>query len=692
MNPGLIGEGSSTTTRTPEAPILVVDDQADQRLSVISVLEALGQPIVEAESGEAALRAVMTRSFAVILMDIQMPDMDGYETASLIRMREEHTPIVFVTARAPDELEIPVAYEGGAFDFIHAPFASEVLRAKVSIFVELFLKSRALERSAGQFRDSEARIRAVLDNVADGIVTVSDAGVIESFNRAASDLFGYREQEAIGQPFALMVGPKAVGRRMDGSTFPMEVDMSDVEVGAGTIHIGCLRDISERQTYTEALEHQALHDALTGLPNRVLFADRVTHALQTAMRTGESLALLIMDLDGFKEVNDTLGHQHGDALLKLVTERLVGCLRDGDTVARLGGDEFGVLAGGDIDLAGAATVVWEIQQALEAPFLVSGRMLDVRASIGITLAPTHGDHIDDLLRRADLAMYEAKRSGAGYALFSSGQEEIPARRLALLGDLRNCIERDQLVLHYQPKVDLATLETVGVEALIRWNHPSGRLVMPEDFVPEVERGEMTIPMTDWVLKEAIRQLGNWRDEGYDLTMAVNLGARCLGEGTTLAETIERLMSRWAIPRDRLIFELTESALIDPAVPGLMPRLKSMDERLSIDNFGTGHSSLVDLQRLPVVEIKVDRSFVTTMSTAEDDAAIVRSIIELARNLGLNVAAEGVEDEATMNLLLQYGCDAAQGNHFSRPLPGDDIVPWLEKSSYGSRRIAVAEKA
>jgi diguanylate cyclase (GGDEF)-like protein len=465
----------------------------------------------------------------------------------------------------------------------------------------------------------------------------------------------------------------------------MELDLSDVDLASGTIHIACMRDISERQTYTDALQHQALHDSLTGLPNRVLFADRVTLAIRSAARNGLSVAVLLMDLDEFKQVNDSLGHQHGDALLKLVTDRLVGCLRDGDTVARLGGDEFGILPTGSVDLAAAATVVWTVQQALEAPFVVDGHSIDVKASIGITLAPDHGDNIDDLLRRADLAMYKAKHSGAGYAVFAADQEETPARRLALLGDLRPCIERDELVLHYQPKIDLATRQTIGVEALIRWNHPSGRLFQPGEFMPEVERSELNIPMTEWVIAEAVRRLGTWRDDGFDLTMAINLGARCLAAGTTLFTTVDELTSKWDVPPDKLTFELTEIALIDTTVPGMLEQLQTMDERLSIDDFGTGYSSLVYLQRLAVDEIKADRSFVMTMRTVHDDAVIVRSIIDLAHNLGVKVVAEGVEDEDTMTMLDEFGCDEAQGYHFSRPLPGEALVSWLETSPFGMPR-------
>jgi diguanylate cyclase (GGDEF)-like protein/PAS domain S-box-containing protein len=702
----------------PGAAVLIVDDDPGKRLAITAVLEPLGLVIVEAESGEEALHRVLEQAFAVILMDVRMPGMDGYETAKLIRMRREseHTPIIFVTAYPRDEARVPDAYESGAVDFIFAPILPDILRAKISVFVELFLKSRELEQSltevtvlSERFRDGETRTRSVLDNVADGIVTVSDDGLIESFNRAATGLFDYGEQEAIGQPFANMIAPRpagdsknddtdempllsrqrrsgrsveSMGRRRDGSTFPMELDLSDVQLGTRTIHIACLRDISARRAYTSELRYQALHDVLTDLPNRVLFSDRVQHALGAAVREDHQVAILLLDLDDFKQVNDTLGHPQGDLLLKLVADRLVGCLRAGDTVARLGGDEFGVLPMGSTDLAEAVAIAWKIQRALEPAFVVEGRSIDATTSIGITLAPDHGDNVDDLLRRADLAMYDAKRTGTGYALFAAEQEEAPARRVALLGNLRHCIEREELVLHYQPKIDLATQKTVGVEALVRWNHPSGRLFMPSEFMPEVERNELMIPITEWVIGEALETLRKWLDAGLDLSMAVNLGARCLAQGANFFDGVDKLTAKWRIPPGRLTFELTESALIDTEVPGLLDLLKTMDEPLSIDDFGTGYSSLVYLQQLPVVEIKADRSFVMTMNSVKDDAVIVRSIVDLAHNLGVKVIAEGVEDEATMNQLNEYGCDAAQGYHFSRPVPGEELEQWFETSSFG----------
>jgi diguanylate cyclase (GGDEF)-like protein/PAS domain S-box-containing protein len=715
-----ISNGFVTLTDSPAA-ILIVDDNDSKRLAVQAVVEPLGHSVMAVDSGEAALRAVSTHTFAVILMDVQMPEMNGYEAAQLIRMRgqSENTPIIFVTSHSPEETQIPLGYAMGAVDFIFAPIDADILRAKVTVFVELYRKSLELEQTLDemtaldeQIRDSDAHNRAVLENVADGIITIGQDGVIESFNRSASALFGYTEEEARGKPIGLMIArgdkdstsereetaqkllarkrntgrtSESLGQRKDGSRFAMELDLSDVQLGGRKVHIACVRDVSDRHNYTQTLRHHALHDNLTKLPNRVLFSDRVAHALQLSLRDGESVALFVLDLDNFKRVNDSLGHEYGDELLKQVAGRLRGCLREVDTVARLGGDELGVLPLAPTDLAAAAEIAWKIQSALEPMFNVKGHEVKTNASIGIAVAPQHGNSIDDLLRRADLAMYEAKRSGDAFALFATEQEETPARRLALLSDLRHCVERNELTLHYQPKINLKTRKAVGLEALVRWNHPSGKLVMPGDFMPEVESSELMVTLTQWVANEAFKSLAEWLADGFDLTMAINVGARCLAEGSNFFTAANALQREWNVPATRVTLELTESALIDTAAPQLNSVLRDRNERLSIDDFGTGYSSLVYLQQLPVVEVKADRSFVTNLSTVEDDAIIVRAIIDLAHNLDLEVVAEGVEDKATMDILVRDGCDVAQGFYFGRPMPKDAMTDWLEQSEFGLER-------
>jgi diguanylate cyclase (GGDEF)-like protein/PAS domain S-box-containing protein len=707
------------TARPPPA-ILLVNDREAQRVATRAMLAPLGLVVVEADSGRAALRAVLGRTFALILMDVRMPGMDGYETASLIRERSDSskTPVIFVTAFGRDDTETLTAYNSGAVDFVFTPVLPEVLRAKVSVFVDLFVQSQELRLSVDSItelnaalRDSEANAQAVLDNVADGILVAGETGVIESFNRSAEALFGYREDEVIGQPLALVLGPgsqddlrgltpspggvvthprassrvtETLGCRQDGSTFPMEVQHGQVVHGERHLTLASVRDISARKAYTEGLEHRALHDSLTGLANRTLFGELVLKTVASAKRGDEPRAVLVMDLDGFKQVNDTHGHAQGDALLKQLGERLVAALREVDTIARLGGDEFAILPGQSTDLAAAAEIAWKIQNTCTAGFSLDDEMVYVSASVGIAMFPEHGRTAEELLRRADVAMYIAKRTGSGHAVVDAVQEEETAQQLALLVDLRQCISHDELVLHYQPKIDLETHQVSGVEALVRWQHPQRGLLMPGSFMSEVESTELIGPVTKWVLNEALRQQHAWREQGIDLTMAVNVSGRSLGSRSSLPEIVRELTETWKTPPGRLILELTESALIEASAPDILGRLHGMGETLSIDDFGTGYSSLAYLQRLPVDELKIDKSFVMALSTAGDDAVIVRSTIDLAHNLGLTVVAEGVEDEASKEMLVGYGCDRAQGYFFARPCGADEFAAWLDSSPYTAR--------
>jgi diguanylate cyclase (GGDEF)-like protein/PAS domain S-box-containing protein len=694
----------------PLPAVLLVNDRANQRVALRSMLTSLCVEVVEADSGRAALRAVSQQTFALILMDVRMPTMDGYETANLIRAGREscRTPIIFITAHARGEADTSNAYDSGAVDFIFTPVVPGDLRAKVSVFVDMFVQSEALRRSLDSItalnvalRDSEASTQAVLDNVADGIVTAGETGLIESLNPSARALFGYRRQEAVGRPLALLIAPalraefrdlaanpqnrttETLGCRRDGSTFAMEVERGEIRRSDRTVTLAFVRDISERKAYTEGLEHRALHDGLTGLANSTLFGEHVLQALASARRNDESRAVLVMDLDGFKQVNDTLGHDQGDVLLNLVGQRLVAALRETDTVARLGGDEFGILPGGATDLGAAAAVAWKMQQTCQPAFVVNNQAVRVAASIGIALYPAHGSTRDELLRRADAAMYVAKKSGSGHAAWDAAQETQAEHQLELLADLRQCVAREELVLHYQPKIDLVSREISGVEALLRWQHPAKGLLSPAAFMSEVERTELIEPVTRWVLNEALRQQRIWLDQGLDLTMAVNISAHSLRHRTTLPDTVAELTDIWGTAPEQLILELTEGALIEAAAPDILARLHGMGERMSIDDFGTGYSSLAYLQRLPVDELKIDRSFVTSLAVGTDDAVIVHSTIDLAHNLGLTVVAEGVEDALAMEMLIGYGCDSVQGYHFSRPCAAADLMTWLTESPYGT---------
>jgi EAL domain-containing protein (putative c-di-GMP-specific phosphodiesterase class I) len=358
---------------------------------------------------------------------------------------------------------------------------------------------------------------------------------------------------------------------------------------------------------------------------------------------------------------------------------------DADTVGLTGGDSFGVLPSGESDVSAAAAIAWKVREVFDHPFLIAGDSVEVHGTIGIALFPQDGRSADAIMRRARLAVDQAKLSGEGLAVFATDPEDETARRLALLHELRVGIANDELVLHFQPKVDLrAGLQTTGVEALVRWQHPTNGLLMPAEFMPEAECSELIEPLTKWVLTEAVRQQHLWAQAGLDLTMAVNISARSLTQNSDLPDIVAELTQTWGVPPHRLILELTENSIIDSDMAQVLDVLHEMGEQLSIDDFGTGHSSLAYLHHLTIDEIKIDRSFVLDLSTVAGDATIVQSTIGLAHNLGLTVVAEGVEDEASLKILIEDGCDIAQGYFFSPPCSAQELTPWLTESPFGVR--------
>jgi len=412
----------------------------------------------------------------------------------------------------------------------------------------------------------------------------------------------------------------------------------------------------------DALQHQALHDALTGLPNRALLHDRLAHTLHLVERGASSLALLLLDLDRFKVINDTLGHQAGDALLRQVAARMRDAVRSSDTVARLGGDEFALLLPG-ADRDGAVQAAQTLRAALVAPVTVEGQTVHVGASIGIAVTPAHGQEVAVLLRHADVAMYVAKRAGSGYAVYDPRHDGYSAGRLMREAELRQALATNELVLHYQPTVDLRTGRATGVEALVRWAHPTHGLLAPDAFIPLAEQTGLIVPVTRWVLDQALAQGAAWARVGHPLEVAVNLSVRTLHD-ERLPDTLAWLLRRYAIAPERVMLEITESVLMaDPAQAlAVLTRLSALGVRVAIDDFGTGYSSLAYLKQLPVDAVKIDKSFVQHMGAAEatKDTAIVRSIIELGHNLGLVVVAEGVEDEGAWAQVRALGGDVAQG--------------------------------
>jgi diguanylate cyclase (GGDEF)-like protein/PAS domain S-box-containing protein len=470
------------------------------------------------------------------------------------------------------------------------------------------------------------------------------------------------------------------------------------ERGTPTCAVAMIEDITEHKHAERELieqaalnEYQALHDPLTGLPNRVLFGERIGQAIRHARRNRTRLAVLLMDLDRFKEVNDSLGHPAGDQLLIEVTDRIRGAIRDSDTFARLGGDEFGLLLPELNDSHGVLPVLDRISAALEAPITVHTLPLAVEASIGVAMYPENGEEAQVLIQRADVAMYEAKRESTAACFFDHESHQYDTSRLTLVGELRRAIERDELVLHYQPKALLDNSSVRSVEALVRWQHPTRGLIFPDDFIPIAQETSLIGPLTLHVVEMALRQGRIWRDDGLDLTIAVNLSTRNLLD-RELPHRLEELLESANMPATSLELEVTESSMLanPKRAKVVLGELSALGIRLSIDDFGTGYSSLCYLRELPVDEIKIDRSFVMRMNEERDDVAIVRSTIDLGRNLGLDVVAEGVETREIWDKLQELGCQTAQGYYLSRPVPAEMLTEWLRDRSEAAAATAAAE--
>jgi diguanylate cyclase (GGDEF)-like protein/PAS domain S-box-containing protein len=561
---------------------------------------------------------------------------------------------------------------------------------------------------AGEF-EAISRFRALFEGASIGIMLLGPDERAREANPAVEQMLGYSAEELAATGFRDYTHPEDTVRSaalfaemMAGGSDSYQLEVRycrrDGEVmwaqttaalerdadGGPAFAVTMIEDITQRKRTEEELlrqsdlaREQARHDALTGLANRVRFAECVEQAILYAQRRSERIAVLILDLDRFKEVNDSLGHQAGDALLQEVAQRIRGCVRGADAVARLGGDEFGILLTAVADEAAIVTVIDRITRAHAEPIVVQEMALAVEASIGVAVFPEHGTDMEALSEHADVAMYTAKLENRPYAFYDPAEDHHDPPQRTLVADLERAIEERELELFYQPKAVLATGEVHAVEALLRWRHPTRGWIYPDSFIHIARETGVIKPLTLYVLEEAMRQAAAWRSEGLELTIAVNVATRNLLD-IEFPLQVQRLLERSGVEASMLALELTEETIFaNPfRTKQVLGELASLGIGLSIDDFGTGYSSLAELTRLPVGEIKIDRSFVMGMLKAPGDATIVRSIIDLGRNLGLAVVAEGVESEATWDRLEELGCTAAQGNHLIRPVPPAELRAWL----------------
>jgi diguanylate cyclase (GGDEF)-like protein/PAS domain S-box-containing protein len=672
--------------------VLIVEDSEEDTALLLRELQKGGyDPIHErVETKEAMHAAFSNQNWDMIFSDYTMPHWSGTEALTLVRASGSDVPFLFVSGTIGEDRAI-AALKAGANDYI---IKGNLKRLIPAVDRELRDVEARHER-----RKAEKTLEAIVKSSPPAIIVIDPVGIVQMWNPAAERIFGWKEEEVLGRFLPIISADRKMafdeeregvlqGKefvnmelrhiRKDGLFIDTSLSTAVLRDDNGEIGgiMAVITDITERKRSEATISHMAYYDTLTDLPNRTLLRDCLQEAMITASDQRHYVGLLLIDLDRFREINDTLGHHRGDILLQQIGPRLRAVLRDADLIARLGGDEFAVLLP-IIDKEDISFIAEKILKVLEKPFLIEKIPIVIEASIGIALSPDHGENPDGLIQRADIAMYVAKENKKGYAIYSSEVDKHSSRRLALLGELRDAIESDHLFLVYQPKIHLQTGRIVGVEALVRWQHPQHGVIPPDEFITVAEHTGLIKPLTLWVVKSALRQCSEWHDAGRRLSVAVNLSARNL-EDPNLPDQIAELLDGFGIFPSFLELEITESALMVNPIDAMetLTHLNEMGIQLSIDDFGTGYSSLGYLKRLPVNQIKIDKSFVMEMATDEDDAMIVQSTIELTHHLGLTVVAEGVESQEVLNKLTALDCDAAQGYYISRPINASALNSWF----------------
>ena len=704
---------------TEHPQVLLVDDDEVNLLLTALALRERGFVVTEAPSGERALALLAERTPDVIVLDAMMPGLDGFATCRAVRSMAgfENVPVLMLTG-LDDDASIARAYRAGATDFFVKATQWSLLAGRLRYMLRAARTRTELERSKSKLARAQdlARMGSFDWWPHEGGLVMSAEGL---------RVFGYGPHERIALRSLLRRIPdderRALVRllhdvRRHSSVLATDVPIALVDGRQRVIHVeaepefndhghvvgytGIVQDVTDRRAAEDRIRHLANFDALTGLPNRHQLIWRAERALEHARRMQHQFALLLIDLDRFKIINDTLGHAAGDELLMEVARRLRGCVRHSDqvmegtletagarshrvleAVGRLGGDEFVALlpeVGGDRD---AERVAQRILEVMREPIFVSGQECFVTASVGVAIYPRDGTTVADLMRNSDVAMYSAKTQGKNAAAVYGPQLAGRGReKLELESALHKAIERDELVLHYQPKVDVRASRMVGAEALMRWSR-GGQLVPPAEFIPLAEDTGLIVPLSEWALREAARQARIWQQSfGFDGPIAVNLPSR-LFERSDLVEHIHQCVSAYGVPHRVIMLEITESNLmrnLQDVIPSLH-RLNEIGVEIAIDDFGTGYSSLAYLTTLPISELKIDRSFVRDLGITPQSSAVVSAIIALARSLGLRVVAEGVETLRQMEVLHRLGCGVMQGFLFCRAIAPDELENWLEQT-------------
>ncbi|HEU4760190.1 MAG TPA: EAL domain-containing protein, partial [Dehalococcoidia bacterium] len=704
----------------------------------ITYLVASAMDISERKRAEDALRAseekhrdlvenlneiiyVQDRTGVVTYVSPAVRQIGGYTPDEVIGKRfvefihPEDLPMVVESFRrtisgAPEPLEYRAVTKEGEVRWVRSYsrliYDGDEIGGLQGILVDISESRRAEEA----LRESEERLRTVVASTPvvlfaldrEGLFTMSEGKGLSALGLEPGQVVGQSVFEVYKDVPAVM---ENVRRALAGEAFASIVEVGDLVfetwysplLGSGEVNgvIGVAVDITERKQAEEAMRHLAYHDALTGLPNRALLKDRLTVALAQAKRSGQPLAVMFLDLDRFKVVNDTVGHSEGDRLLKAVAERLRGLVREGDTVARVGGDEFTLLLPGIAGSEDAQDVAERVLASFRQPRVVAGHEFQVTTSVGVTIAPTDGKDAEALLRNADTAMYRAKERGRNnYQMYSPAMNVNVLKRLGLENDLRHALDRDQFVVYYQPQVDVRAREMVGLEALVRWLHPQRGLVGPAEFIPVAEETGLIVALGQWVLRTACAQTRAWGQNGLpSLSITVNLSARQFQE-RDMAESVSRVLQETDLDPRWLQLEITEGTAMQDVEFSIatLEALRAMGIRISIDDFGTGYSSLGYLKQLPADAVKIDRSFVSDLTTDPSDAAIATAIIAMAHSLKLRVIAEGVETREQLEFLKQRRCYEMQGYLFGRPMAPDVLEKRLARGNGMLRAAANGQRS
>ncbi len=704
--------GTRTWVETPPAPgkdstlVLCVEDDAASLALLAHILKKRFSQVLIAKNGAEGLEAFNLHRPPIVITDIRMPVLNGIDMARAIKAEAPGTHIIVLTSH-DESAAILSAVDVGVVDYVLKPIEANRLGAAIDKCFRVTTLERAL-------LVSKARIESVLESIGDAFFALDSDWQFTYLNQRAEAHFRAPRSELLGSSFrGLATHPSeahqayeeamrtqqkrsfelfvpSLGRWHDVSIFPLE--------GGISVY---LRDITEKKKHEEEIQSLAFYDALTGLPNRTLLQERLQHTILWCKRSGERGAVLFLDLDRFKAINDSLGHEAGDQVLREVAMRLRTCLRDCDTVARLGGDEFVILLEGFDHPDNVHSVTHRLLLSLAQEIPLQGLSLSITCSIGICIIPTDGETVEELLKASDTAMYHGKGHGRNaYYFYRPEMNQETRQFLQLENALRKSVKNHEFLLYYQPQFDLRTRELLGFEALVRWHHPEMGVIHPDEFIPLAEETGLILLLGDWVLETACRQTRAWIDlHPAPLRVAVNLSGRQFWQ-SDLVESIARGLAKAGLPPECLELEITESMVmrdVDQAIDK-MRELTAKGIRLSMDDFGTGFSSLAALKRFPIHTLKIDKSFVKEVTTNPNDAAISASIIALAHTMNLTVIAEGIETRDQLDFLLEKGCEIGQGYFFSNPLPASEaeilflqqpgsVEPWSQAAPEMRRRAS-----